>query len=244
MNPEIDNPPEATLTLKSAFQKTSGRVERGHALTPDLALASIKDRDLPSEVIEQISRDHSLMKSRKVRLALAAHPHTPRRIALRLIRDLYTFDLMQFSLRPTVAADLKRMGDEILVARLTSIAPGERISLARRSSAMVAAALLLDKQPRVWQTALQNPRLSENAIVKTILRRRATPELVHAICHHSTWSLRPEIRCALLRSEHTPLACALEFVRRIPASELRDILHASRLPENIKRYLRDKLPLE
>ena len=64
------------------------------------------------------------MKSRKVRLALAAHPRTPRRIALRLIRELYTFDLMQFSLIPAVAADLKRVADELLVARLASITSG------------------------------------------------------------------------------------------------------------------------
>ena len=124
------------------------------ALTADLALAAVKDRDLSSEAIEQISRNVAVMKSRKVRVALAAHPRAPRRIALRLIRELYTFDLMQFSLIPAVAADLKRVADELLVARLASITLGERIALARRSSAMVAAALLLDKESRVWQTAL------------------------------------------------------------------------------------------
>ena len=208
------------------------------ALTADLALAAVKDRNLPSEVIEQISRNTGVMKSRKVRVALAAHPRAPRRIALRLIRELYTFDLMQFSLIPAVAADLKRVADELLVARLASITLGERIALARRSSAMVAAALLLDKESRVWQTALENPRLSESAIVKALLRPGATPAFVKAVCHHAKWSVRPEIRMALLRNEYTPLARALEFARRLPPAQLRDILHASRLPEKIKSYLR------
>jgi hypothetical protein len=110
------------------------------ALTADLALAAIKDRGLSSDIIEQISRNAAVMKSRKVRVALAAHPRTPRRIALRLIRELYTFDLMQFALIPAVAADLKRVADELLVARLASITLGERIALAHRSSAMVASA--------------------------------------------------------------------------------------------------------
>lgn len=241
---QSDDKLKAGAESGSATVSLNPSIPAHDALTADLALAAAENRDLPSAVIEQISRNAAAMKSRKLRIALAAHPRTPRRIALRLIRDLYTFDLMQFSLRPTVAADLKRTADEILVARLASIAPGERISLGRRSSTRVAAALLLDKEPRVWQGALQNPRLSENAIVKAILRRSATPAFVQAVCHHAKWSLRPEIRCALLRNEHTPLARALEFVRRIPAAELRDILHASRLPENIKRYLRDKLPLE
>jgi hypothetical protein len=211
------------------------------AFTADLALAVVKNRDLSSDVIEQISRNAAVMKSRKVRVALAAHPRAPRRIALRLIRELYTFDLMQFSLIPAVAADLKRVADEQLVARLASITLGERIALARRSSAMVVAALLLDREARVWQTALENPRLSESAIVKALLRPTATPVFVKVLCHHVKWSLRPEVRCALLRNEYTPLARALEFARRLPPAQLRDILHASRLPEKIKAYLRKDL---
>lgn len=243
MNSETEN----SIDLSVAQDSTPGHASPGHeaavdpVLTADLALAAVKDRDLPSEVIEQISRNAAVMKSRKVRVALAAHPRAPRRIALRLIRELYTFDLMQFSLLPAVAADLKRVADELLVARLASITLGERIALARRSSALVAAALLLDRESRVWQTTLENPRLSEAAIVKALLRPSATPAFVKAVCHHGKWSLRPEVRCALLRNEYTPLARALEFARRLAPAQLRDILHASRLPEKVKTYLRRDL---
>jgi hypothetical protein len=239
MNSEAENPVEPPIPPESAPVPASANLEAAHpALTADLALAAIKDRNLSTEAIEQISRNAAVMKSRKVRVALAAHPSAPRRIALRLVRELYTFDLMQFSLIPAVAADLKRVADELLVARLASITLGERIALARRSSAMVAAALLLDKESRVWHTALENARLSEAAIVKALLRPAATPAFVKAVCHHAKWSVRPEIRMALLRNEYTPLARALEFARRLPPAQLRDILHASRLPEKIKSYLR------
>ena len=237
MNSESENPIESPLPPESGpVSPNFDAIES--VLTADLALAAVKDRNLPSEVIEQISRNAVAMKSRKVRVALAAHPRAPRRIALRLIRELYTFDLMQFSLIPAVAADLKRVSDEILVSRLASITLGERMALARRSSAMVAAALLLDKESRVWQTALENPRVTEAAIVKALLRPAATPAFVKAVCHHAKWSVRPEIRMALLRNEYTPMARALEFARRLPPAQLRDILHASRLPEKIKSYLR------
>ena len=210
-------------------------------LTEDLALASLKNRDLSSETVEQIAANTGVMKSRKVRLALAAHPRTPRRIALRLIRGLYTFDLVQFSRIPAAAADLKRAADELLVSRLTSITLGERISLARRSSGLVAAALLLDKESRVWQAALENSRLTEAAVSKAVLRSHATSALVEAVCHHPKWSVRPEIRIALLRSEKTPLARALDFARLLPLPLLRDILHSSRLPERVKAQLRNQM---
>ena len=209
-----------------------------NSLTEDLALALLKRGDLLAAEIEQISKNAVVMQSRKVRLALAAHPHAPRRVALRVVRELYTFDLMKFALLPVIAADLKRTADELLVARVTSITLGERISLARRSSTIVAAALLLDKEKNVWQTALENPRLTESAIVKALQRSNASSAFVEAICRHSKWSVRLEIRMALLRNEHTPLARALEFARRLPPAQLRDILHASRLPEKVKAYLR------
>jgi hypothetical protein len=210
-------------------------------LTEDLALALLKRGDLLAHDIEQLAKNATLMKSRKVRLAVASHPRAPRRIALRLIRELYTFDLVHFSQTPTAPADLKRSADELLIARLASISLGERISLARRCSERVAAALLHDKETRVWQTATENPRLTESGVVRALQRPGATPAFVEAICRHAKWSLRPEIRLALLRNAHTPLARALEFARRLPPAVVRDVLHASRLPEKIKAYLKKEL---
>jgi hypothetical protein len=207
-------------------------------LTEDLALSLLKNPNLTPGDVEQLARNDGILKSRKVRLALAAHWRTPRSLALRVIREFYTFDLMHFSLLPTAAADLKRVAGELLISRLASISLGERISLARRSSALVAAALLLDKESRVWQTALENPRITEAAVVRALQRPNATGAFVGAVCRDPKWSVRPEIRVALLRNAHTPLARALEFARRLRPAHLRDILHTSRLPEKIKMYLR------
>jgi hypothetical protein len=210
-------------------------------LTEDLALALLERRDLPSDALEQLGKNAAVMKSRKVRFAVAAHPHTPRHLSVRLIREFYTFDLMRFALLPVVSGDLKRAADELLVTRIKSITLGERISLARRGSNTIATALLLDKEPLVWQAALENPRLTEAAIIKALLRPNAAPALVEAICHHAKWSLRHEIRMTLLRNPHTPLARALEFARILPPAQLRDILHGSRLSARVKTYLRKNL---
>jgi hypothetical protein len=210
-------------------------------LTEDLALSLLKNTDLPATDLEQVSKNASVMKSRKVRIGLAAHPHTPRRIALRVIRELYTGDLLRFSLLPAAAADLKRVADELLVSRIASITLGQRISLARRSSTMVAGVLLLDKEPQVWKPALENPRLTEAAIVKVLQRSASSAAFVQAVCSHPKWSLRHEIRIALLRNAHTPMTRALEFARRLPPPILRDVLHASQLPDKVKEYLRKEL---
>ncbi len=243
MNPESPQPEITSEASASSIVSAPDDLARASdpASTPDLALALLQHRDLLSDAVEQIAHNLGVMKSRKVRIAVAAHPRAPRRIALRLIREFYTFDLMQFALQPAVAADLKRAADDLLVNRVASITLGERIALARRASGNVAAALLLDKEMRVWQTALENSRLSETAIARALLRTGATRAFVETVCHHPKWSLRPEIRIALLRNEKTPLARAIEFARRLPPAQLRDILHASRLPEKIKESLRKEL---
>lgn len=207
-------------------------------LTEDLALSSLKNPDLSAAQIEQLIKDCSPLKSRKVRLAIAAHARAPRRLALRIIREFYTFELMKFSLLLAAPADLRRMADELLVSRLTSISLGDRLSLARRCSPSVAAALLLDKESRVWQVALENARLTEAAVVTALHRSHSGPSLVEAVCRHPKWSVRPEVRMALLRNAHTPLARALEFAQRLQPALLRDLLHTSKLPEKIKVYLR------
>jgi hypothetical protein len=207
------------------------------ALTEDLALVILKQSDLPTRVLDRLSRNSGIMKSRKVRLALVEHPRTPRHISVPMARHLFTFDLMQVALTPAVPADIKRAAQESLINRLERLSQGERLSLAHRASGRVAGVLLLDAEPRVIHAALENSRLTESAVIKALLRRDVSAALVGAVCHHSKWSPRREIRMALLRNEKTSLSRALEFSRSLPAALVREILHGSHLPEATKKGL-------
>src|SRR5580692_1190036 len=157
MNPEGTQPrrarqspvAEPLTALPTAGREGDSPVSRVALLTEDGLLALLERRHLPPETIEEFVQNATAMKSRKVCLALAAHPRAPRHLALRLIRQLYTFDLMRFSLHPAVAADLRRVAEEQLIARLTSVSLGERLALARRGSQAVAAVLLLDRESPV-----------------------------------------------------------------------------------------------
>lgn len=233
-------------------------------LTEDLALALLKRTDLHPEVIEILAKNATVRNSRKVRIALASHAHTPRHVSVPLARQFYTFDLMKVALSPTVPADVKVAVDDVLIARLKTVTVGERITLARRASGRVAAALLLDgaiadgkikakddksvdsrkkdaeavaRESRVMRTALENPRLTEALVINAVLRPVAGPALVDAVAQHTKWSRRKEIRAALLRTEHLSLARALEFSREIPASLLPELLASSHLPAAIKDQL-------
>src|SRR5229473_7717321 len=232
------------------------------ALTEEFALALLKRADLPPEVIEQLAKNTNALKSRKVKIALASHSKTPRHVSVPLARQFYTFDLMKVALSPTVPADVKVAVDDVLISRLKTVTIGERLTLARRASGRVAAALLLDvetvdrkrmdgkivadkivnaktaaRETRVMQTALENPRLTEALVIYSVLRLVASAALVQAVAQHAKWSCRREIRAALLRTAHLSLARALEFSREIPAPLLHELLASSRLPAPIKDQL-------
>ena len=192
-------------------------------LNEDRALALLKRNDLPPEVLEQLSKNAAVLKSRKVKLAMVSHPKSPRYVSVTIVRQLFTFDLMRVALAPLVAGDIKMVAEETLIRRLEAITSGEKLSLARRASGRVAGALLLDPEKRVIWAALENPRLTEALIVRA-LTREGQPALVQAACHHPKWSLRREIRIALLRNQHTPLARAMEYARCLPAPVLKEIL--------------------
>jgi hypothetical protein len=210
-------------------------------LTEDFAVALLSRNSLSVEAIEELSKNAKLASTRKVRVGMVVHPRTPRRISLKLLRQLHTFDLMRVALLPVISGDLKRVAAELLVSRLASITLGERITLARRAPETVATALLLDQERRVLQAALENPRLTEAAIVKVLARPGATTALVEALCRHGKWSPRHEIRMALLRHPKTPLDHALVFAHAMPPALVRAILHGSRLSEKLKTCLRKEL---
>jgi|SRR5579863_684300 len=197
-------------------------------LSEDQALALLKRSAVSAADLAALGRNPSAMRSRKVLLALATHPRTPRHVTIPLLRQLFTFDLMQVALTPVVAADVKRAAEEQILNRLESVSLGEKISLARRASGRVAAGLLLDAEARVISTALDNARLVEPSVVTALMKHNAPPALFVLVSAHPKWSLRKEVQIALLRNEKTPLPCAVELAHNFSVELLREIVPESR----------------
>jgi hypothetical protein len=233
--------PEPHGPLEELIHSHEPDILRGVAassrLTEGLALALLTRRDLPHQAIEALAKNGVVMKQRKVIVAVVTHPRTPRRVSMPITRHLYTFELLRIALTPGIAADVRVSVEEALINRMESISSGERLSLAKRGSTRVAAALLHDPEERVMQAALENPYMTEAWIVKALLSDDATLPLVHAVCRHGKWFLRRDVQVALLRNDKTPLARVIAISEELPTNVLRDILHNSRLEANVKACL-------
>jgi len=203
----------------------------------DSALALLRHPGLAPELLEKLSKSGAAAKSRKVKLGIVMHAKTPRHVSRSLLRGLYTFDLMLVALAPAVAGDLKIAAEDTMTKRLESIPLGERLSLARRASGKIAGALLLDSEPQVIAAALENPHLTEARITRALEQSEASPRFVLAVCVHSKWSLRRDIRIALLRNGNTPAGYAVEFAKSLPRDLRKEILANSKLQDDIKQIL-------
>jgi hypothetical protein len=210
-------------------------------MTEDLALAFLTRRDLPPAALEALTKNASVMKHRRVKAGIVAHVKTPRHVSLPIARHLYTFELLQIAITPAVPADVKMTVENAITMRLESISAGERLALAKRGSTRIAAALLFDKELGVMQAALLNPFMTEVWIVKAIMSKDSTPALVSEVSHHVKWSLRKEIRIALLKNDKTPLGRVLAFAQSMSAPVLREVLATSRLSAKVKEYLTKEL---
>jgi hypothetical protein len=197
-------------------------------LSEDAALAILKSPDVTAEALAQLAKNPSTSKGRKVMLGLAAHPRTPRHISIPLQRSMFTFDLMNFALTPAVAPDVRRAAEEQLIMRLQSLPVGQKITLARRASGRVAAALLQTSDQRIISPALDNKQLTEALVVQALMKPRAPERLYTLVSDHPFWQNRREVQIALLRSEKTPVERAQEFAKNFSAEFLREIVPKER----------------
>jgi hypothetical protein len=220
-------------------------VAAGHAaLNEDLALALLRRRDLVAPAIEALARNTSVIQRRKVLIEIVEHQRTPRHIALPFLRRLFTFELMDVALAPAVPADLKLVAEDLLIKKLETLSLGERIALARRGSPGVAGALLLHAERPVVEASMQNPRLTEASIVKSLTRREVPVILLSMLIAHPKWSLRREIQLAILRRPEATETIVRQTAAKLPKPAIYEILQHTRLPEHREALLRRLLEVE
>ncbi|MGH9678361.1 MAG: hypothetical protein ACRD4Y_00260, partial [Candidatus Acidiferrales bacterium] len=141
----------------------------------------LERKDLSATVLGAIASRKQWRGTYRVRLALAAHPHTPRLAAMRALRDLHLLDLVRISLLPASAGELRRLAEQRILAQLPQLPLGQRIMLARRGSARVAASLIEHGPEQVARIALDNPFLNEGQLLKTLSKDSLPARIVMSV---------------------------------------------------------------
>lgn len=189
----------------------------------DEALAVLANRFCSSQLCQRIAQAPRLTSFYTVRKALVAHRQTPLASALKFVHYLYWADLSRMSIDVRVSPQVRRAIDHQLVNRVTKLALGEKIAIARLCSREVAQVLLRDPDPKVFAAVLTNPRLSEDDVVAKIATGACTTEQLRVISNDRKWSYRLPVRKALVLNPETPRAIAATQLRHLSKVDLRQL---------------------
>jgi len=205
-------------------------------------ITQLLDRlDLSATVLSAVAETRTWIANEAVRLRLAQHPHTPKRVALAVVRQLFLFDLVRLSLLPSAPADIRRVAEEIILARIPHLPVGEKLALARRGPSRVVGAVLAEGHPQAIKLALNNPFLTESQVLKVLSKPGVAERVVATIAQHPKWSTQYNVRAALVRNKFTPVPCILAFLPNLIQRDLKDILGLHDLPPHTKKYIQQEL---
>ena len=197
--------------------------------------------DLSAIILESIAREPRWIRSEPVRLGLVQHPHTPRLDALTLLRQLFVFDLVRVCLHPAAPPEIRRVAEELLAERAAQLPTSGKLALARRGPARVAGALLAEGHGDVLPVVLVNPFLNEAQVLRVLARMSTPKQVIVAVAEHPKWSVRYSVRLALLRSVHTPISVALQFLPNLLVHDLRELLRAGGIATHLREHVKRDL---
>jgi methionine synthase I (cobalamin-dependent) len=118
---------------------------------------------------------------------------------------------------------------------------GERRALARRPSRAALDKLLSDPHPMVVKNLLQNPRLTEDDVVRMAARRPAFPDVIGEVARHPMWSQRARVRMAIVQNPGAPAELAVPLVRLLIRPELHQVVSAPDVPAVVRAAARELL---
>jgi hypothetical protein len=244
--PANDNREDLERRLREAGSEELLALVREHAgrLEVPAARQALRNPHCTAEVVDLLAAQARLLSFQEVRRDLALHPRTPEILALRLIPTLFWRDLMVLGLDARLRPTLRRAAESHLLARLAQMAVGEKVTLARRASPGILAQLRHDPSPRVVAALLDNPRLTEGALVPVLQSATTPPAVLELIAGDRRWGVRYPLRVALSRNPRTPLETALRLLPALRKPDLKAVAADPRVPEPVRHRARLLLGME
>lgn len=204
-------------------------------------LALLKRRELSEGILKAVYNLDQAKASHQVRLALARHPRLPAPILQTLLPQLYLFELIDLCYLPGVSPDQKLAAERIIIQRLPTTPLGNKITLARRATSTVAAALLKEGLAPLMEPCLGNPRLQEMAIAQFLRGGTASAETISIIARHPRWQARRTLRTAILKNPRTPGVWFTLWLPHMRGPEVSQLYASRRLTPVQKQLIKEEM---
>ncbi|MCH9649007.1 MAG: hypothetical protein K0U98_12275 [Deltaproteobacteria bacterium] len=238
MSISVDN--EHLRQLREAAAEELVQLVDEHAAGMDVAAVRMVLRNsfVSTEIIERLMKERRLLAIYELRRDLARHNKTPQVHSMRLIPTLFWRDLMEIGLDMRAPPLVRRGAERHLVARVSSLAVGERMSIGRRAGHGVIMHLRFDSDSRVIGALLDNPRLNEGLLMPLVSHEGAPPEVLKTVAGNRRWGRRYPIRVALVRNPRTPPVIAVGLLGGLKKMDQKAVAQDVRLPTVVRRRAR------
>lgn len=214
---------------------------RNPRLGEDHLLALLRRRDLTEDLLKGIGQLQGVESSHRLKVALVGNPATPGTLVQTLLPQLRLFELLNLCYLPGATPDQKVAAERAILLRLPTTELGNKLTLARRGTAAVVGELLRERDPRVLEACLGNPRLKEVSILQFLSGARAGADAISAIARHPRWRSRPNLRLAVLKNPKTPAVWFTLFLPSLRTPEINLLAASRRLNPQQKQLVADEL---
>ena len=233
----VDPPADLERRLREADTEELHELLDRHAEQMDVrqAMHVLRNPFLDREGIEAVADQGRLLASYEVKRLIALHPRTPEPLALRFVPSLFWRDLLEMGGDTRVRPTVRRAADRRLMGRMSGLATGEKMAIARRASGRVLERLRHDPSPRVVAALLENPRITEGVILPLVSSDDAQPKVLELVARNRRWGVRYEVRFALCLNPRTPVQAVLPILPMLRKRDLRTVSRQMRLPMPVRR---------
>jgi len=184
---------------------------------------------------------------RETVLTVLVHGGATRPLSYELLEGLYAVatergdDLLARLLR--TPASERSMADSAaaLPREVGEIPLGVRRSLAKGTEKPMLDKLLLDPDLLVIRHLLDNPRITEEDVIRIASRRPIPGSTLNEIAESRRWATRQRVRVALARNPYCPTDLALRILGSLPLRELRELQSDATLHKEIRRHADEEL---
>ena len=192
--------------------------------------------DLTAEFLNSVARGRWI-RNPQIQAAFVNHPRAPRGDALNFVKFLFWRDLNRTILNFRAPPEVRHAAESNLMQRLPGLTVGEKMTLARTTGGQVLKALRLEGDGRIIRSLLENSRTVEEDVLFLVSRPRCPTPVLEMVAQNVKWHTRKEVRIALLRNPHTPLAVALGFITRLTTADLKALSSDAKVPLAVRRAI-------
>jgi hypothetical protein len=189
----------------------------------------------------------SLELLRETVLTVLVRGGATRSLPYELLEGLYAAatergdDLLRRLLRTPTPEQSMANPAEALPREVGEISLGVRRSLAKGTEKPMLEKLLLDPDRLVIRHLLDNPRVTEDDVIRIASRRPIAASTLNEVAQNRRWASRRRVRIALARNPYCPADVALRVLGSLPLRELRELRGDGTLSSEIRRHADEEL---